>query len=148
MQSAATRMIPAKVFSMCYVPVDQALDENGSRIEAWLPWVDWNSALVPVAAPVIVLPRHVRRTPRRRRGYSTTVIATESVIILLAVSVLISSVSTSLTPRGRSWAVSRLDCVCNHGSAMDPIPRLRYGCILFSRRPEQSSDLHQTLASF
>ena len=82
-----------------------------------------------------------------RRGHSTTIIVIESVIILLTVSVLISSVSTSLTPRGRSWAVSRLDCVCNHGSDVNPIPRLRYYCILLSRGSEQGLDLHQTPTS-
>ena len=83
-----------------------------------------------------------------RRGHSTTIIVIESVIILLTVPVLISSVSTSLTPQGRSWAVSRLDCVCNHGSAVNPIPRLRYYCVLITHGSEQGPDLHQTPTSF
>ena len=36
-------------------------------------------------------------------------ITTESMIVLFVVSVLILLVSTSLTPRGRSWAVGRLN---------------------------------------
>ena len=68
-------------------------------------------------------------------------------IILLIPSVLIMLVTTSLTPRGRSRAVSRLDCICCNGSTADPIPRLRNSGILVSRRPEQRPGLQQAPAS-
>ena len=148
MHPVAGLQIPVMALSVSSVSVDQALNENRSHIKAWLPGVDWNPSPNTMRAPVIMLPRHVRPTPWGRCGHSTMIIAIDSVVILPTVSILISSVSTSLMPRGRSYVVSRLNCVCNHGSAMDPIPRVRYGCILFSRRPEQSSDLHQTSASF
>ena len=76
-----------------------------------------------------------------------SIITIGSVIILLIPSVLIMPVTTSLTPRGRSRAVSRLDCICCNGSTVDPIPRLRNSGILVSRRPEQRSDLQQAPAS-
>ena len=75
------------------------------------------------------------------------IVAVEVTIILLMVSVLIVPLSTSLTPRGRSRAVSRLDCIYCNGSIVDPIPRLRNSGILVSRRPEQRSDLQQAPAS-
>ena len=49
---------------------------------------------------------------------------------------LISPVPTSLMPRGRSWTMSRPDCVCSNGSAMNPAPRLRNNGILVSCCPE------------
>ena len=134
--------------SVSSVSVDQALHENRSRIKAWLPGVNWNTSPNTVRASVFMLPRHVQPTPRGRRGHSTTIIVIDSVITLLMVSVLISSIPTSLTPRRQSWAMGRLNCVCHHGSAVDPIPRLRYNCILLSRRPKQGSDLYQILTSF
>ena len=82
MHSAATWTISARVFSVCFVPVDQALNKNGSRIEAWLSWVDWSSAFITVMPFVIVLSRHVRRTPRRRCRHWTTIVMVELTIIL------------------------------------------------------------------
>ena len=75
------------------------------------------------------------------------IITIEPVIILLIPPILIMPVTTSLTPRGRSRAVSRLDCFRCHGSTVDPVPRLRNGGILVSRHPEQRSDLQQAPAS-
>ena len=86
--------------------------------------------------------------PSSGRGWhSTSIITIESVIILLIPSVLITPVSTSLTPWRRSWAVSRLDCIRCNGSTMDPVPRLRNSGILVSRCPEQRSNLQQASAS-
>ena len=99
MHPAAGRVISIVAISVCSVPVNQTLNENRSRIKAWLPWVDWYSSLAAVRA-IIMLPRHICPTPRRRCGHSTTVIMAESVIILLVVSVLILPIPTSLTPRG------------------------------------------------
>ena len=82
MHSAAGGYTSVITLSVGSVPVDQALNENGSRIEAWLAWVDWSSALVTVTAPVIVLPRNVRRTPRRRSRHSTMIVAVKLRIIL------------------------------------------------------------------
>ena len=70
-----------------------------------------------------------------------SIVAIDSVIILLIVLVLIMSVTTSLMPRGRPRAVSRLDCICCNGSTVDPIPRLGNSGILVSRHLEQRSDL-------
>ena len=143
MQSAATRTISARVFSMRSVPIDQALDENGSRIEARLSWVDWSSPLVTIRAPVIVPPGRVRSAPRRGRRHSMAVITVESMIIqsMAPIQVLVLAVPMILTPRRRSWTMSRLNCVGNHRSAMDPIMRLRNGRVMFSRCSEQRSDL-------
>src|SRR3954470_3550248 len=113
-------------FSVSSVPVAQTLNENGSHIKAWFPGVDWNPSPNTMRASVILLSRHVRSTPWGRGGHSTSIITIESVIILLTVHVLITPVPTSLTPRERSWAVGRLDCICSDGSAVDPISRLRY----------------------
>ena len=123
-------------FPVSSVPVDQTLNENGSRIKAWFPGVDWNPSPNTIWAPVILLSRHIRPTLRGRGGHSTSIVTIESVIILLTVFVLITPVPTSLTPRGRSWAMSRLDCVCSNGSAMNPVPRLRNSGILVSCCPE------------
>ena len=76
-----------------------------------------------------------------RGWHSTSIITIGSVIILLIPSVLIMPVATSLTPRGRPRAVSRLDCICCNGSTVDPIPRLGNSGILVSRHLEQRSDL-------
>ena len=76
-----------------------------------------------------------------------SIITIESVIILLIPSVLIMPVSTSLTPRRRSWAVSRLDYIHCNGSTVDPVLRLRNSGILVSRCPEQRSDLQQASAN-
>ena len=97
MNPAASRIISIMAFSMCFVPVNQTLNENRSRIKAWLPWVDWYPSLAAVGASVIILPRHIRPTPRRRCGHSMTVIMDDSVIILLMVSVLILPVTMSFT---------------------------------------------------
>ena len=66
----------------------------------------------------------------------------ESVIILLVVPV-----PTSLTLRGRSWAVGQLNRIRHYGSTVNPIPRLRHCCVLLSCCPEQGPDLHQPSAS-
>ena len=87
-------------FSVSSVPVDQTLNENGSRIKAWFPGVDWNPSPKTVMASVILLSRRVRSTPWGRGGHSTSIIAIDSVIILLTVLVLIVPVSTPFTPRG------------------------------------------------
>src|SRR3954465_14958169 len=113
-------------FFVSSVPVDQTLNENGSRIKAWFPGVDWNPSSNAVRASVILLSRHIRSTPWGRGGHSTSIITIESVIILLTVPILITPVPTSLIPRGQSWAVGRLDYICSDGSAVDPISRLRY----------------------
>ena len=148
MHPVAGLWISIMALSVSSVSVDQALHENRSRIKAWLPGVDWNTSHNTMRMCVFMLPRRVRPAPRGRHGHSTAIITIDSAIILLSVSVLISSIPTSLMPRRRSWAMGQLNCVCNHESAMDPIPRLRYDRILLSRCPEQGSDLHQTSASF
>ena len=65
-----------------------------------------------------------------------SIVAIESVIILLIVPVLIVSVAMPFTPRGRSGAMSRLDSIRRHGPAMNPVPRLRHSRILISCCPE------------
>ena len=126
MHSAAGGYISVVTLSVSSVLVDQTLNDDGSRIKAWFPGVDWNSSPATVLASIILLSRYVGSTPRGRGGHSMSIIAIESVIILLTVPVLIVPVSTPLTPWGRSGAMSRLDCICSYGSAVNPIPRLRY----------------------
>ena len=111
-------------FLVSSVPVNQTLNENGSRIKAWLSGVDWNPSPNTVLASIILLSRHVRSAPRGRGWHSMSIITIESVIILLTVPVLIVPVSTPFTPRGRSGAMSRLDRIRSHGFAVNSIPRL------------------------
>ena len=87
-------------FPVSSVPVDQTLNDNGSRIKAWFPGVDWNPSPAIVLASIILLSRCVRSTPWGRGGHSTLIIAIESVIILLIVLVLTVPVATPFTPRG------------------------------------------------
>ena len=124
MHPAAGWVIPIVAISVCSVPVNQTLNEDRPCIKPWLPWVDWDPSLIIVRAPIIILPGHIRSAPRRVHRHSTTVITAESMIILLMVltQVLLLAVSTTLTPQRRSWTMSRLDYVCHHRSAMDPIP--------------------------
>ena len=118
MHSTACGRISVESTLMGSVPVDQALHYNGSRVEAWFPGVDWNSSPRTELMPVILSPRSVRPFPRRGNGHSMPIIAIESVITL------ITPTSTSLTHRGRSRAMGRLDCIRSDGSAVNPIPRL------------------------
>ena len=141
MHPVAGRVISIMAFSVCSVPVNQTLNENRSRIKARLPGVDWNPSPTTMRAPVILLARHIRLTPRGRLEHSTSTVMIDSVIILLMVPILVTPVPTSLTLWGRSRAVSRLDCACNYGSAVNPISRRRYYCILLSCCPEQGPDL-------
>ena len=126
MYSAAGGYISVVTLSMGSVPVDQALNDDGSRIKAWFPGVDWNSLPATVLASIILLSRCVGSAPWGRGGHLTSIITIESVIILLTVLVLIVPVSTSLTPRGRSGAMGRLDYICSYRSAVNPIAQLRY----------------------
>ena len=59
MYSAAGRCISVVTFSVSSVPVDQTLNENGSRIKAWFPGVDWNPSPNTVLASIILLSRRV-----------------------------------------------------------------------------------------
>ena len=59
MHSDAGRIISIVAISVCPVPVNQTLNENGSRVKARLPGVDWNPSPTTVRASVIVLPRRV-----------------------------------------------------------------------------------------
>ena len=59
MHSAAGGYISVITLSMGSVPVDQTLNDDGSRIKAWFSGVDWNSSPATVRASVIVLPRHI-----------------------------------------------------------------------------------------
>ena len=59
MHPAAGRVISIVAISVCSVPVNQTLNENGTRVKAWLPGVDWNPSPTTVRASVIVLPRRV-----------------------------------------------------------------------------------------
>ncbi|VAI81954.1 unnamed protein product [Triticum turgidum subsp. durum] len=61
MYFAAGGYISVSTFSVGYVPVDQTLNENGSRIKAWLPGVDWNPSPNTVRAFVILPSRHLAR---------------------------------------------------------------------------------------
>ena len=104
--SAAGGYISVITLSVGSIPVDQTLNDDGSRIKAWFPGVDWNSSPATVLASVILLPRHIGSTPPGRSGHSTSIVVIDSVIILLIVPVLIVSVAMPFTPRGRSGAMS------------------------------------------
>ena len=142
MHSTARRRISIESTSMGSVPVDQALHDNGSRVEAWFSGVDWNSSPRTELTSVILLPRSVRPTPRRGIGHSMPIISVESVAIL------ISPILAPFTPRRRSGAVSRLNRIRSDGSTVNSVARLRHGRILISCCPEQIPDLHQASASF
>ena len=100
MHSAAGGYISVVALSVSSVPVDQTLNDDGSRIKAWFPGVDWNPSSATVLASIILLSRHIGPTPWGRSGHSTSIVTIESVIKLLMVPVLIMPVPTSLTPRG------------------------------------------------
>ena len=59
MCSAAGGSISVVSFPVSSVPVDQTLNENGSRIKAWFPGVDWNSPPNTMRASVNLLSRHI-----------------------------------------------------------------------------------------
>ena len=59
MHSAAGKRIPVVAFSVSFVPVNQILDEDGSRIKAWVPGVDWNSPPNTMRVSVILLSRRI-----------------------------------------------------------------------------------------
>src|SRR3954466_15021147 len=127
MNPAVGGNVSVMAFFVSSIPVDQTLNDNGSRIKAWLPGVDWKSTPSTVLASVILLPRDVRSTPWGRSGHSTSIIAIESVFIpLTALILIIMPASTFLTPQGRSWTVSRLYRIRSDGSAVNPVTRLRY----------------------
>src|SRR4051794_38593314 len=62
MNPAAGGNVSVMAFSVSSIPVDQTLNDNGSRIKAWLPGVDWKPTPNTVLASVILLPRDVRST--------------------------------------------------------------------------------------
>ena len=80
MHSTARGRISVESTSMGSVPVDQALHDNGLRVEAWFPGVDWSSSPRTELTSVILLPRSVRPTPRRGSGHSTPTISVVSEI--------------------------------------------------------------------
>ena len=121
MYSTARGRISVWSTSMGSVPVDRALHDNGSRVEAWLPGVNWNSTPCTVLTPIIWLPRSVRPTPRRGSGHSTPIIS------VVSVSILVSPILAPFTPRRRSGAVSRLNCINSDGSTVNSVARLRHG---------------------
>ena len=57
--SAAGGYISVITLSVGSVPVDQTLNDDGSRIKAWYPGVDWNPSHATVLASVILLSRHI-----------------------------------------------------------------------------------------
>ena len=57
--SAAGGYISVITLSVGSVPVDQTLNDDGSRIKAWFPGVDWNPSPATVLASVILLSRHI-----------------------------------------------------------------------------------------
>ena len=121
MYSTARGYISVECASMGSVLVDQPLHDNGSRIEAWFSGVDWNSSPRTEPTPVILLPRSVRPTPRRRIGHSTPIISVEPVAIL------ISPMLMPFAPRRRSGAVSRLNRIHSDRSTVNSVARLRHG---------------------
>ena len=139
MDPASTGRISVESTSMGSVPVDQALHDNESRVEAWFSGVDWNSSPRTEMMSVILLPRSVRPTPRRGIGRSTPIIS---------VAILILPILAPFTPRRRSGAVSRLNRIRSDGSTVNSVARLRHGRILITCCPEQIPDLHQASASF
>ena len=59
MHSAAGGYISVITLSVGSVPVDQTLNDDGSRIKAWFPGVDWNPSPTTVLASIILLSRHI-----------------------------------------------------------------------------------------
>ena len=57
--SAAGGYISVITLSVGSVPVNQTLNDDGSRIKAWFPGVDWNPSHNTVMASVILLSRRV-----------------------------------------------------------------------------------------
>ena len=57
--SAAGRRIPVVALSVSSVPVNQTLNEDRSRIKAWVPGVDWNPLPNTIRAPVISMSRRI-----------------------------------------------------------------------------------------
>ena len=119
--STARGRISVESTSMGPVPVNQALHDNGSCVEAWFSGVDWSSSPLTELTPVILLPRSARPTPRRGSGHSTPIIS------VVSVSILVSLILAPLTPRRRSGTVSRLNRIRSDGSTMNSVARLRHG---------------------
>ena len=57
--STTGRRIPVVAFLVSSVPVNQTLNEDGSRIKARVPGVDWNPPPNTMRASVILLSRHI-----------------------------------------------------------------------------------------
>ena len=57
--SAAGGHVSVITLSVGSVPVDQTLNDDGSRVKARFSRVDWNSSSAVVLASVILLPRHI-----------------------------------------------------------------------------------------
>ena len=100
MDSAACGHISVMATSMSYVPVDQTLHDDGSRVKAWFSGIDRSSPPNAELAPVILLPMGVRPTSRGRSGHSTPVVMIKSIIIV------VPPAFTSHAPRRRPWTVS------------------------------------------
>ena len=59
MHSAAGGCISVVTLSVGSIPVDQALNDDGSRIKAWFSGVDWNPSPATVLASIILLSRYI-----------------------------------------------------------------------------------------
>src|SRR3954469_18217821 len=128
MDSAAGRSTSVTVFSVSSIPVDQTLNDDGSRIKAWFSGVDWDPSPSTELASVFLPLGNVRPRSRGRRRHSTLIVAIVSVLISLVLLVLIFvPASVSFTPRGRPWTMSRLYGIRSDGSTVNPVARLRYG---------------------
>ena len=57
--SAAGGYISVITLSVGSVPVDQTLNDDGSRIKAWFSGVDWNPSPATMLASIILLSRRV-----------------------------------------------------------------------------------------
>ena len=115
MDLAASGRISVVATSMSPVPIDQALHDDGSCVEAWFPGVDRGSSSHTELAPVILLPMSVGPTSRGRSGHSTPIIT------IVSVTILVTSILASLTPWRRSRAVSRLNRIRSDGSTVNPV---------------------------
>ena len=56
---ATVGYISVITLSVGSVPVDQTLNDDGSRVKAWFPGVDWNPSPATVLASIILLSRHI-----------------------------------------------------------------------------------------
>ena len=59
MHSAAGGYVSVITLSVGSVPVDQTLNDDGSRVKAWFSRVDWNPLPATVLASFILLLRHI-----------------------------------------------------------------------------------------